>query len=189
MELIDIDNELYIYEHLLRTNNNLQSIENFTVGHSACGLERYLKEDACNDESNNMARTYLIRDKNTNEIAAYFWLKAGSIALKAANNNYDSIPAMELSNFAVNDSYKVKHENNKGIGSYVFFMFVLPIVKYMGQLVGVNSLYVYALPEDSLINYYQKLGFSRLSKENETYINSYVKPDYDDKCIFMYQNL
>lgn len=47
----------------------------------------------------------------------------------------------------------------------------------------------YALPDDKLIGYYGKLGFSRLPAEQESFVYSHVKPKYDDGCIFMFQPL
>ena len=123
MILFDIESENFVYEHLQRTQINLSD----KVRETAFGLECYLKDDAENDENLNMSRTYLIRDKFTNEIAAYF--------------------------------------------------------------VGTSALYVYALPYPKLLKYYRALGFQRLSPENETFLHKYVKLDYDEGCIFMYQTL
>lgn len=187
MELINIENDFFKYEHL--NENNLQDIRDFKVRDSALGLERYLKEEAFNEEKTNMACTYLVRDKETNEIVLYFSLKAGSIVFRDTNQICHSLPAIELSNFAVNQVYKENNGYIKGLGEYTFFKFIFPIIQKVSQFIGINSLYIYSLPENSLIAYYEKLGFSRLSSENETYINSYIKPNYDNACIFMYQNL
>ncbi|MBO4630176.1 MAG: hypothetical protein J5687_09535 [Treponema sp.] len=59
----------------------------------------------------------------------------------------------------------------------------------MAKYVGVNSLYIYALPEEKLIEYYKTVGFSRLPKEQEKFVQYHVKPEYDADCIFMYQIL
>ena len=50
-----------------------------------------------------------------------------------------------------------------------------------------QDLNIYALPENNLINYYQSLGFSRLSPEEEDFVHQHVKPSYDEGCYFMYQ--
>ncbi len=59
----------------------------------------------------------------------------------------------------------------------------------MKSMLGIKALYIYALPEDKLIEHYKKLGFQRLSKKEEQFVHSHVKPKYDDGCIFMYQML
>lgn len=70
-----------------------------------------------------------------------------------------------------------------------FEFFVLPIVKCMAKYIGVNSLYIYALPEQKLIEHYGKMGFSRLPPKQERFVQHHVKPKYDEGCIFMYQVL
>ena len=59
----------------------------------------------------------------------------------------------------------------------------------LAKYVGVNSLYIYALPETRLIEYYKKLGFTRLPKKQEQFVQYHVKPQYDEGCVFMYQTL
>ena len=39
----------------------------------------------------------------------------------------------------------------------------------------------------NLIKHYKTFGFHRLSKEEEKFVHSHVKPKYDDGCVFMYQ--
>lgn len=41
---------------------------------------------------------------------------------------------------------------------------------------GAKALYIFALPEDKLIQYYQEMGFTRLSEEKEKYVHSQVLP-------------
>ncbi len=41
------------------------------------GLERYIRADALYDEAMSTARTYLVMDNITDEVVAYFSLKAG----------------------------------------------------------------------------------------------------------------
>ena len=73
------------------------------------------------------------------------------------------------------------------MGLYAFKKFVLPIVQRMSVYVGVNALYVYALPEEKLIEHYRTMGFSRLPEHQEKFVQRHVKPKYDEGCIFMYQ--
>ena len=53
--------------------------------------------------------------------------------------------------------------------------------------VGVNAVYIYALPEERLINHYRTMGFERLPEQQEKFVQCHVKPKYDEGCIFMYQ--
>ena len=96
---------------------------------------------------------------------------------------------MELSNFAVNSAYRERHPEITKLGELVFRNFIIPTVRYGAELFGIQSLHIYALPEDELLEHYGALGFSRLPQEMEAYIHSHIKPDYDEHCIFMYQIL
>ena len=75
------------------------------------------------------------------------------------------------------------------IGKTTFREFILPLTRFIQTFLGAKALYIYALPEDKLIDHYKEMGFSRLSDEKEKYVHSHVKPKYDDGCIFMYQIL
>lgn len=96
---------------------------------------------------------------------------------------------MELSNFAVNSFYRKRHPEVRRLGEQVFRRFIIPTVRYGAELFGIQALHIYALPQDELLEHYSTFGFCRLPPEMEAYIHSHIKPDYDDKCIFMYQLL
>lgn len=183
------DDEDYTIEHIFDSPENLDLISSFTVANKAYGLESYLKNQAAKDERENVARTYLVKDKMTGELVCYFSLRTGLVTFQIVNDMFDTFPAIELSNFAVNDTYKRNHTDVQSIGRYVFEIFILPIVRCMAKYVGVNSLYIYALPNDKLIEHYQIMGFTRLPADEEKFVQQHVKPKYDEGCIFMYQTV
>lgn len=92
-----------------------------------------------------------------------------------------------IANFAINKLYKDSHPEAQKLGLYTFKKFVLPIVQRMSVYVGVSALYIYALPEEKLIEHYHTMGFSRLPEHQEKFVQLHVKPKYDEGCIFMYQ--
>ena len=60
MIFLPLETELFYYEHLLDSSDNLQLIQDFCVTNtSGYGLERYIKELAESDEKDVSARTYL----------------------------------------------------------------------------------------------------------------------------------
>ncbi len=183
------DTPSYSVEHLFDSPENETIVSHFIAPNNAAGLEAYLKNASANDERTNYARTYLVKDKQTKELACYFSLRTGLITLPVAGEAFDSIPAIELSNFAVNDAYRKNHPEARSIGRYSFEMFVLPIVRCMARYVGVYALYIYALPSDRLIDHYALMGFSRLPPEQEQFVQVHVKPKYDEGCIFMFQRV
>ena len=176
-------------EHLFDSPKNPGLISSFCVANNAYGLESYLKNQATKDEKENYARTYLVKDKVSKELVCFFSLRTGLITIQSGDDQFDTTPAIELSNFAVNDTYRRNHPEIRKLGVHVFDVFILPIVRCMAKYVGVNSLYIYALPNDKLIEHYQIMGFTRLPADEEKFVQQHVKPKYDEGCIFMYQTV
>ena len=183
------DTKDFSVEHLFDSPENIYLITEFEAGNNAFGLAEYLKYQSAKDEKENNSRTYLVKDILTGELVGYFSLRTGLITIQVKDDSFDSFPAIELANFAINKCYKDSHPDISALGFYIFRKFILPIVNCLSKYVGVNSLYIYALPNERLLNYYKKLGFSRLPKEQEIFVQHHVKPKYDDGCIFMYQTL
>ena len=190
MNYLPIKTETFYYQHLFDSEDNEKAVMNFTVNQKAGrGLEEYLKRMAMPEEDENFARTYLVKDNETHEIASYFTLKAGLFTLEITENQFYTVPSIELSNFAVNSSYRKHHLELSEIGKTTFREFILPLARFIQTFLGAKALYIFALPEDKLIEHYKEMGFSRLSEEKEKYVHSHVKPKYDTECIFMYQIL
>ncbi len=185
-----IENEIFYCEPLMASEENLYLMQKFHVAaETGLGLELYLKKYAVSDEISHEARTYLVKDNVTNEMVGYFSLKTGMVASRKKWNFFqteiDSLPAVELANFAVNSAYKAAHKEQTGIGSIIFLDFVLPIIKMAADRVGICIVYIFALPYSKLIKYYETLNFRRLGKVEEAFIHRNYKPRYDEGCIFM----
>lgn len=176
-------------EHLGFDARTVEQIEKIKVKHSdAINLEVFLKKYAASEEVHHTNRTYLVKDKSTGEIACYFSLRNGLFTLNMGLENFATIPAIELSNFAVNELYKQKYPNTRKIGIMVFNEFILPLIHQAQEISGIQALYIYALPNDKLMEHYTSLGFTRLDAE-EAFIHKHVKPKYDEGCIFMCQGV
>lgn len=177
----------FVIEHLNDSVENRRLLNAFSAGKNATGLERYIKEQAIGDEQSNESRTYLVKDALTGDLACYFSLRTCLIPVAITKSLFTTIPAIELSNFAVNENYRRSQKAVSKIGVFVFLSFILPIVRHVASFVGSKWLCVYALPIPKLLEYYEKIGFARLDKEREAFVYSHVKPKYDKDCIFMYQ--
>lgn len=188
VELVDND---FSIEHIFDSPENENLVSDFKALNEAQGLEDYLEYQASNDENELNARTYLVKDKATSELDGYFTLRSGLITVQSYHESFDTIPAVELSNLAINGIYRENHRDKKRLSLLFLRQFILPIAKTMSmsKYVGVRSLYIYALPDEKLIEHYEKLGFSRLPKKQEKFVQNHVKPKYDEDCIFMFQNL
>jgi hypothetical protein len=91
-----------------------------------CPLEEYneyLHNDALRSQTDHIARTWLLRERDTGAIAAYMSLIADAIKLSATekelhvlNYPFRTIPAMKIAKLAVAQSFSEKY---KGIGSFM----------------------------------------------------------------------
>ena len=198
MQRETLQSDLFLCQHLGQNENDYTDILDFELYNpDAKGLVEYIRNYAFKDEEENMMRTYLVRDKDTHEIAAYFSLKAGLVSVnerEIVRENkqsilFDTYPGIELADFAVNDNYKKKHPELDGIGLVVFEKFIVRIIREAANHIGVTVLYIFSLPFESLIARYEEYGFSKLPEKQEHQLHKRLKPAYDASCIFMYMNI
>lgn len=184
---LSVDSGDFVVEHLTDTEEDRNLLKGFVAGKGADGLEGYLKSCALDDEGSGESRTYLVKDSVSRALACYFSLRTCLVPLAVDSETFVTMPAIELSNFAVNEQYRQTQKKVRKIGAYVFLEFILPIVKHSAGIIGAKWLCVYSLPRPGLMKYYETLGFRLLAPDDEAFVYSHVKPKYDTDCIFMYQ--
>lgn len=190
-----IESDVYYCYHLGENENDAIDISDFEINNiKGHGLLQYIQCLSFRDEEAGIMRTYIVRDKSSEEIVAYFSLKAGLISseeIKGERDNasFSTFPGVEMADFAVNDKYVAAHPSVKGVGLVVFGLFVLPIIRKASEYIGITVLYIFALPYEALIARYKDYGFKRLSDQHETQLHKRLKPTYDEECIFMYMNI
>ena len=166
-----LDNGMFHCAHLSVSDE--QDIEAFSGrAQEGEGLVNYIQHFAFPDEERGGMRTYIIRDNDTLELVGYFSLKAGLVSLNELETEegsvFDTLPGVELANFAVNDRYIQRHPQRRGAGFVIFSDFVRPIVGEVIERIGVEIIYIFALPEEKLLRLYQeRYGFMRLSRSAE----------------------
>lgn len=200
--LIQIDQ--FYCDHLGVNVNDEKDVRNFSIrSQNGHGLLNYLLHKSFYDEDAHLMRTYLVRDISSDEIVGYFSLKAGLVSTEeqeieiyntdsnepSTRITFDTIPGIELANFAVNSAYIAKHPGISGVGLFIFDSFILPITRQVSTEIGAFVLYIFSLPFENLIDRYKKYGFMRLEKEYEDKLHKRLKPEYDQSCIFMYRPL
>ena len=110
--------DLFCVEHLdVNNEEHMCIIRDFRISApEGQGLSTYLKRFACEDETNREMKTYLVRFSATGECVGYFSLKAGLVSVneteveitdeetgeKRMESEFDTVPGVELANFAVN---------------------------------------------------------------------------------------
>jgi len=197
-----LQSELFYCNHLGAVESDEIDIMKFRIDRDeGTGLLDYIQHYAFPEEENGLMRTYIVRDRISSDMVGYFSLKAGLISLneryvelfdsetgtKKKEKVFDTLPGIELANFAVNSEYVDAHRDLKGLGTVIFNQFILPIVRKISENVGVKLLYIFALPYDDLINtYHDRYGFSRLDDPYEDELHKRLKPFYDLLCKFMY---
>ncbi|MBR1629396.1 MAG: hypothetical protein IJ679_09065 [Lachnospiraceae bacterium] len=193
---------MFYIDHLSsESETDARDIEQFQIdAPEGQGLSDYLKRYARQEEMNRSMRTYLVRDKETDECVGYFSLKAGLISLNEVEvevedsatgetrieREFDTLPGVELANFAVNSDYIKKYPYQKGVGYVIFKKFIIPMIDAVSENVGVKMVYIFALPYGRLMKRYERYGFCRLSDSQEADLHKRLKPRYDESCKFMY---
>ena len=206
----------YICVPLTSNPEHFRELEDFTIDREkefssddkVIGLEAYLKRCAWQDDIHHDVRIYIIKDRRTEEIAAYFGLKAGMVAdfgdglpsdaeKQAVMDEFGAkllpsvIPGIEISHFAVNDNYRRNAGSGgkplRGLGEYFYPALIYPIIEDVAEKIGVGIIYLYAAGDDRLVSYYEKVfGFLTLEEE-DCFIP--LQPGYDQGCRFMYRML
>lgn len=189
-----MNSNLFYCNHLGDNPDDREAVSQFYVDEEkGIGLERYLKEMALQDEEDSVMRTYLVRLTSTDELVGYFSLKAGLISINEEEVQgrvfFDTMPGIEIANFAINSRVLNRRPFLKGAGAVIFGGLIMPIIKQVSVSVGVKSVYLFALPYEPLISRYTSYGFNRLNEKFENDLHARIKPAYDEGCIFMYQML
>lgn len=180
--------------HIGNSPKYMADIDSFEVQHreTGKGLELYFKQYALQDEHDDWMRTYIVRHKVTDECVGYFSLKAGLIAVKekkeSGNVSFDTLPGIELANFAINKTFSEKYKSH-GLGKILFLDLIAPFVTQLSDYLGIYMIYLFALPYGKLMSTYESYGFKRLPALAEQELHKRIKPAYDRSCIFMYQTL
>lgn len=189
-----LQNDLFYCSHLGDSGNDEADIAHFSVKDpNGEGLAEYLRYLAFPEEDSGVMRSYLIRDVYSSELVGYFSVKAGLISVNEVHTvegvTFDTIPGVEIANFAVNEVYQENHPGLKGIGLIIFNDFIVPIIQKASESIGVKIIYIFALPFERLLRRYRDYGFLRLDSASEDELHKRLKPNYDEDCIFMFQQL
>lgn len=177
-----LQDDFFYCNHLGASERDEIDIPFFFVNRpEGAGLERYIRYNAFPDEDAGVMRTYIIRDLISDELVGYFSLKAGLFSVNETTEDdvteFDTIPGIEIANFAVNSIYTDNHSEMSGSGMVIYFHFILPLIEHISKAVGVKAIYLFALPFEKLISRYSEYGFSVLqdkdeeaSSQNQTFI-------------------
>lgn len=173
----------------------------------AAALQNYLRDDAIREEVHHEAKTFIIFDEEAHIVVAYFSIRTTCIIRKLIEmidnekKVKNIIPCMELTKLCINEQYldflKENKYNNKGIGTYVFKTFIVPIIVVLSSMVGFTQVILFAIHDmdEKVINAYRNhMGFETIEDDNAKIIStlegtSLIVDKYSSECKFMYQDI
>lgn len=121
------------------------------------GLNEWLKKRALKNHSNGISRVYVVSDKETQQVIAYYCLSTGSVQRNMAPGAYrrnapESLPVIILGRLAVDQAWA-----GKGLGA-ALLKDAIYRTENIAHQVGVRALMVQAL-DDNARNFYIKFAF------------------------------
>lgn len=172
-------------------------------------LQKYIIDDADQDETNHIAKTYIVYDAEELLIIAYFSIRATSMVHDIEEiddeKKYDGklvrsvVPCVEIEKFALNDNYLDWLEKNEytniGIGKFVFQMFISPILLFLSDAVAFHYVILFACNNEKVISAYRDMNFETVGDDGDMIIiasDNTATPFIDlfsKECRFMYQEL
>ena len=146
-----------------------------------CSIDEYtdyLMDDAIRSLNDHIAKTWLLYEKKTNNIAAYMSLIADAIKLSFSEKElyglkypFNTIPAMKIGKLAVDETFAQKY---KGIGSFMIQAAVELAYSLNRDYIAARFITVDADIEhnEGVFKFYEKNGFvpnsELLSKKRKT---------------------
>jgi hypothetical protein len=125
----------------------------------------YLREEALHAQADHVAQTWLLRKRESGEVAAYMSIIADAVKLSVAEKElhkldypFKTIPAMKIGKLAVGELFRRKY---RGIGTYLVYQAALIATDTINPYCAVRFITVDAdIEHDSgVLAFYEKLGF------------------------------
>ena len=176
------------YVELLSSSLNSYELKKFRVQHDETQLTNYLCKIAKKHQKENLNKIYLVRQRTSDSLVAWFALKAATLPY----NDKDEVfltPAIEMTHFAVDERYKAisDDEDSMKTGEFIFWNHILETAKEAAQKIACKDLFIFAIDTPKLVNYYKtRLCFRELENIEDKNFFEYAEPDYDDGCKFMF---
>ncbi|MCQ2592672.1 MAG: hypothetical protein MJ188_07785 [Treponema sp.] len=155
--------------------------------YTVLGLQDIINNHIADFEDSDKLRTYLVFDTSTQkkQLVCVFCLKSGDMIL----GTQGAVPSVELVYFALEKGYKETHSELKGLGNYIFNDFIIYLVEQIYTLAGGVFLYLFAINNKKLVKFYESLGFTPLSDEEENIILSNAANEGNRDCKFLFLRL
>lgn len=177
------------YIEPLSADINSYELKKFRVQHDETQLKKYLCKMAKKHHVQVLNKIYLVRETRTKNLVAWFGLKAATLPYND-KDDFFLTPAIELSHFAVDERYKSaagSSDDKMKTGEFIFWNFILPQAQAAASYIACKNLFLFAINEPRLVNYYKtRLGFSELKNVEDKQFFEYAVQSYDSGCKFLY---
>jgi hypothetical protein len=126
----------------------------------------YLRKEAFRAQTDHVAQTWVLLERESSAIAAYMSLIADAVKLSAAerelhrlNYPFKTIPAVKIGKLAVDETFRQKY---RGMGSYMIYLAGQITVKTINDFIAARFLTADAdIEHDTgVLAFYEKLGFA-----------------------------
>ena len=158
-------------------------------------LERDIR-DAGRLNDADILKTYLVFyvDKSgKKELACVFCIRCSSMLFhNPSKKNFFSeiVPCIELVYLAIDANYYQNHPEIKRTGGMVFDKFIVDIVQEINRLCGCKYLFLFAINDKKLVNYYiDRMDFHELPKEEDSGMIEYLRTYSTKDCKFLFQDI
>ena len=80
-----------------------------------------------------------------------------------------------------------KQHQEQSINKTFLVNFIIPYLNEARKYIAIKDLYIFAINNPKLINYYKsRLGFHEIKNVEDKSFFEYAKPEYDDYCKFLF---
>lgn len=173
----------------------------------AVALQRYFVEDAIRDDVHHEAKTYILFDESERLIIAYFTIRTACIMRDAVETVdigqivRNIVPCIEITKFCVNECYEdilvSTGRSGKGLGTYVYIQFIMPLLVVLSDIVGFSEVILFAIRDEAgkVINAYRNhMGFETLDDDSLKVVSALenvaiIVEEYVSECQFMFQDI
>ena len=155
-----ISSPFYIEE--LSEELNSYELKSFRIQHEEFQLTRYLVKLAKKHQKQLLNKTFLVREKGSDNLVAFYSLKAATLPYNDKESSF-LILAIELTHFAVDERYKEIGSASLKTGEFIFWNHIVPCVKNAQKYLALQDLFVFSINTPKLISYYKnRLGFQEI---------------------------
>lgn len=147
------------------------------IGDFICGaddpLNIFLSDNAIDYDDDGLGNTYVFLYNG--EIIAYYTIKANGIQVyNEEKEEYEAVPVIEIARIAV--SYDIQ---GKGFGKRIFYDYILPKVKAVADLIGVQAIMVFVEHHNKKgVHFYKTIGFEKADDSVQRIINE----TFNEQC-------